>query len=199
MHATYGWTAARKLPFSQDICPTSPRIGTIPQCVPPLNRLAQWCLLLCFAHALLTTALDANAMPPQETPQELPSTAVVGGSFPIRSLSPIELLYFQFTPERAITHPRGMWNVRFDLVQANILARDHNGDDSLLFDLELTRANLALQYGLFDHLAIGLEIPLLYTWKGFLDGPIKWFEDVAGFKRTIRFEPSPIFLRLRPE
>jgi hypothetical protein len=75
MHATYGWTAAGKLPCSQDIRPTSPRIGTIPQCVPPLGRLAQRCLLLCCAHALLTTALDANAMPPQESPQEFPSTA----------------------------------------------------------------------------------------------------------------------------
>jgi hypothetical protein len=46
MHATYGWTAAGKLPCSQDIRPTSPRIGTIPQCVPPLGRLAQRCLLL---------------------------------------------------------------------------------------------------------------------------------------------------------
>jgi hypothetical protein len=87
-----------------------------------------------------------------------------------------------------------MWNVRFDLLEANILARDQNGEDSLLFDFELTRANLALQYGLIDDLAIGLEIPLLYTWKGFLDGPIKWFEDVTGFKRTTRFErPQYLF------
>jgi hypothetical protein len=111
MHATYGWTAAGKSPCSQDIRPTAPRIGTIPQCVPPLSRLTQWCLLLCCAHALLTTALDAHAMFPQESPQELPSTAVVGGPFPVRSLSP---------------------------------------NDSLLFDFELTRANLALQYGLTE-------------------------------------------------
>ena len=150
MHAPYGWTAAGTSPCSQDIRPTAPRKGTIPQWGPPLSRLAQWCLLLCCAHALLTTALDANAMPPQESPQELPSTAVVGGPFPVRSLSPVQLLYFQFTPERAITLPRGMWNVRFDLVEANILARDQNGDDSLLFDFELTRANLALQYGLME-------------------------------------------------
>jgi hypothetical protein len=115
MHATYGWTAAGKLPCSQDIRPTSPRIGTIPQCVPPLGRLAQRCLLLCCAHALLTTALDANAMPPQESPQEFPSTAVVGGPSPVHSLLPIQLLYFQFTPERALTLPRGMWNGRFAL------------------------------------------------------------------------------------
>jgi hypothetical protein len=85
---------------------------------------------------------------PQESPQELPFTAVVGGPFPVRSLSPVQLLYFQFTPERAITLPRGMWNVHFDLVEANILARDQNGNDALLFDFEPTRANLALQYGL---------------------------------------------------
>ena len=105
--------------------------------------------------------------------EELPSTTVVGGPFPVRSLSPIQLFYFQFTPERAIPLPRGVWNVRFDLVEANILARDQNGDDSFLFDFELTRANLALQYGVIDQLAVGLEIPLLYTWKGFLDEPIK--------------------------
>jgi hypothetical protein len=104
------------------------------------------------------------------------------------------LLYFQFTPERAITLPRGVWNVRFDLVEANMLARDANGEDSLLFDFELTRANLALQYGVFDSLAVGLEIPLLYTWRGFLDEPIKFFEEVTGFKRSIRFDrPQHLF------
>jgi hypothetical protein len=194
MHATYGWTAAGSLPFSQDTRPTPPRIGTIPHWAPQLSRVAQGCLLLCFTHALLTTTLCANATPAQESPRELASTAVVGGPFPVRSLSPIQLLYFQFTPERAIPLPRGMWNVRFDLVEANILARDQNGDDSLLFDFELTRGNLALQYGLVDRLAVGLEIPLLYTWKGILDGPIEWFEDATGFKRTIRFErPQYLF------
>jgi hypothetical protein len=81
-----------------------------------------------------------------------------------------------------------MWSARFDLVEANILARDEHDGDSLLFDFELTRANLALQYGVLDRLMVGLEAPLLYTWKGFLDEPIKAFEDVTGFKRTIRFE-----------
>jgi hypothetical protein len=195
MHATYGWTAAGRLSFSsQDIRPTPPWICIISQCAPPLSRFAQWCLLLCFIHALLTTAWCANPTPAQESPRELPSAAVVGGPFPVRSLSPIQLLYFQFTPERAIPLPRGMWNVRFDLVEANILARDQNGNDSFLLDFELTRGNVALKYGLLDHLAVGLEIPLLYTWKGFLDGPIKGFEDVTGFKRTIRFErPQYLF------
>jgi Protein of unknown function (DUF3187) len=194
MHGTYRWTAAGSLPLSQDTRSTLPRIGTIPHWALRLRRVAQGCLLLCFTYALLTTALCANATPAQESPRELSSTAVVGGPFPVRSLSPIQLLYFQFTPERAIPLPRGMWNVRFDLVEANILARDQNGDDSLLFDFELTRGNLALQYGLIDHLAVGLEIPLLYTWQGFLDGPIKEFEDVTGFRRTIRFErPQYLF------
>jgi hypothetical protein len=151
-------------------------------------------VLLCFTYAVLTAARCAHATPAQESPRELPSTTVVGGPFPVRSLSPIQLLYFQFTPERAIPLPRGMWNIRFDLVEANILARDQHGNDSFLFDFELTRANLALQYGVVNQLAVGLEIPLLYTWKGFLDGPIEWFEDVTGFKRSIRFDrPQYLF------
>ena len=70
----------------------------MPQCVPPRNRLAQWCLLLYFAHALLTTALDANAMPPQESPQELPSTAVVGGPFPSVVFHPFNCYIFSLRP-----------------------------------------------------------------------------------------------------
>src|SRR5919109_5330240 len=161
MHATFGWTAAGRLPCSQDLRPTPPQTGTISPWKPPLSRLAWGGLLLCCASVLLTRALYANAMPAQESPQKLASTAMIGGPFPVRSLSPIQLLYFQFTPERAVTLPRGVWNVRFDLVEANMLASDANGEDSFLFDFELTRANLALQYGVFDSLAVGLEIPLL--------------------------------------
>jgi hypothetical protein len=87
-----------------------------------------------------------------------------------------------------------MWHLRFDLVEANFLGRDQHHTDAFLFDFELTRANLALQYGLLDRLAVGLEIPLLYTWKGFLDEPIKAFEDATGFRRNIRFErPQHLF------
>jgi hypothetical protein len=78
--------------------------------------------------------------------------------------------------------------MRFDIVEANILARDRRGNDVYLFDFEITRANLALQYGLRERLAIGVEMPLLYTWTGFLDDFIKGFEDVTGFQRNIRFE-----------
>jgi Protein of unknown function (DUF3187) len=188
MSATDRWTAADKWQCSQDMHAAPPRTDTVTRDVLPLIRCVQWCLLLCCAQLLFPGASYANAMPSQESPPERPSPTTVGGPFPVRSLSPIQLLYFQFTPERAVTLPRGMWNVRFDLVEANLLARDEHGEDSFLFDFELTRANLALQYGVFDGLAVGLEIPLLYTWKGFLDEPVKLFEDVTGFKRSIRFE-----------
>jgi hypothetical protein len=128
-------------------------------------------LLLGAVHGL------ARAQPP-----------AAGGPFPIRSLSPVQWLFFQFAPERATPAPPGSWNVRLDVVEANLLARDQHGDDALLFDFELTRANVALQYGLFERLALGLDIPVLYTWTGFLDGFIKSFEDVTGFRRSIRFE-----------
>jgi hypothetical protein len=188
MHATSRWKAAGGLKCLRHARPRRPPTSAVPRSVRPLNRFAQWCLLLCFAQVLLARAPYANATLPQEWPQEFPSSTILGGPFPVRSLSPVQLLYFQFTPERAAPLPHGLWNVRFDLVEANILARDEHRDDSFLFDFELTRANLALQYGLFDRLAVALEIPLLYTWKGFLDEPIKAFEDATGFKRTIRFE-----------
>lgn len=186
MPVTHGWNAAGRLRDPVDTHPTTLSRGTVPPCMQPRSRFRLQCLLLCLAQALLATALDATAL--QEPPQEISPNTIPAGPFPIRSLSPVQLLYFQFTPERAVPLPTRMWNVRFDLVETNILARDEHRGDSFLFDFELTRANLALQYGVRERLALGIEIPLLYTWKGFLDEPIKAFEDVTGFKRTIRFE-----------
>jgi hypothetical protein len=171
---------------------------------PPRHALRSWARplfwLLCYGLLFVSTqALGAGPAPPNApgVPASLAdetATSAVGGPFPVRNLSPIASLYFQFTPERALPVPRGAWHVRFDLVEANYLARGTHGEDAFLFDYELTQANLALQYGLQERLAVGLEIPLLYTWKGFLDEPIKGFEDVTGFKRTIRFErPQHLF------
>ena len=194
MRATYGWIAPGRLPRVQDIRLTPPRTGVVSRSAPLSIQLARWCPLFCLAPALLTKACCASAMPAQESSQQRSATAMSGGPFPVRSLSPIQLLYFQFTPERAMALPRGSWQARFDLAEANYLARDERRADAFLFDFELTRANLALQYGLFDRLTVGLEVPLLYTWKGFLDEPIKLFEDVTGFKPTIRFErPQHLF------
>jgi hypothetical protein len=192
MLATSGWKAAVKPKCSIGMRLNDTHRGRIPACGRLLLRLGQWCLLLCLAQILIAKGLLAS--PLQEVPPEIAPTNLLGGPFPIRSLAPVQSLYFQFTPERAIPLPSGSWKVRFDVVEANILARAVHDEDSFLFDFELTRANLALQYGLFDRLALSLEIPLLYTWKGFLDEPIKAFEDVTGFKRTIRFErPQHLF------
>jgi hypothetical protein len=145
-------------------------------------------LLFSYIPALCIGAAPIDTAPSSKAQAEDLDNSIVGGPFPIRSFSPIQLLYFQFTPERAVPVSRGRWNLRFDLVEANYLGRGEHHEDAFFFDYELTRANLAVQYGVLDRLAVGLEIPLLYTWKGFLDEPIKGFEDVTGFKRTIRFE-----------
>jgi len=192
MLTTSGWKAASPSKCSIDIRLKYGHRGTGPGWGRPLLQLGQWCLLLCLAQTLIARALVAS--PLQEVPQAITAATILGGPFPVRSLAPVQLLFFQFTPERAIPLPPGKWTLRFDLVEANNLARAEYQGDAFLFDFELTRANLALQYGLFDRLALGLEIPLLYTWKGFLDEPIKAFEDVTGFKRTIRFErPQHLF------
>lgn len=187
MHATTGWNAVERSTRRFHNRPMRSRRSIRLIWIGLLSWIGSWCLLFCFAHALSigTPYVNAAALPASQA--EEPAQSIVGGPFPIRSLSPIQLLYFQFTPERAVPVPRGGWNVRFDLIEANYLARDDHRGDSFLFDFELTRANVALQYGWLDRLAVGLEIPMLYTWKGFLDEPIKAFEDATGFKRTIRF------------
>jgi len=149
MHAPYGWTAAGTSPCSQDIRPTAPRKGTIPLWVPPLSRLPSGACSA--AVRMLSSQRPWTPMPcPHKSRRKnyhLRPWLVV--PFPSVVFHPFNCYIFSLRRARHYP-PRGMWHVRFDLVEANILARDQNGDDSLLFDFELTRANLALQYGLME-------------------------------------------------
>lgn len=194
MHPTIGWNIAERLLRFRHRRPTGPRHSLRCTWGVASSWIGPWCLLFsCLqAFSLVTPHLHAAGSSASQAEALVQSSA--GGPFPVRSLSTVQLLSFQFTPERAVPVPHRTWSVRFDLVEANYLARDEHRGDVFLFDYELTRANLALQYGVLDNLTVGLEIPLLYTWKGFLDELIKGFEDLTGFKRTIRFErPQHLF------
>jgi hypothetical protein len=194
MHPTNGWNVAARSTRFLPHRPTRPRHSLRYTWGVASSWIGSWCLLLSCLQVLSLVTPHLHAAGSSASHAEGLVQSFAGGPFPVRSLSPVQLLYFQFTPERAVPLPHRTWSVRFDLVQANYLARDEHGDDFFLFDYELTRANLALQYGVLDNLTVGLEIPLLYTWKGFLDEPIKGFEDLTGFRRTIRFErPQHLF------
>jgi hypothetical protein len=194
MHPTIGWHIADSSTHLLHHRPTRLRHSLRCAWGVTSSWIGSWCFLLsCLqAFSLVTPHLYAAGSSAPLAEDLVRSNG--GGPFPVRSLSPVQLLYFQFTPERAVPLPHRTWSVRFDLIQANYLARDEHRGDSFLFDYELTRANLALKYGVLDNLTVGLEVPLLYTWKGFLDEPIKGFEDLTGFERTIRFErPQHLF------
>src|SRR5918996_2027327 len=167
MHPTIGWNIVDRSTSLLHHRPTRPRHRLRCTWGVASSWIGSWCLLLsCLqAFSLVTPPLHAAGLSASQGEDLVQS--VGGGPFPVRSLSPVQLLYFQFTPERAAPLPHRTWSVRFDLVEANYLARDEHRDDFFLFDYELTRANLALQYGVLDNLTVGLEIPLLYTWKGF--------------------------------
>jgi hypothetical protein len=194
MHPTIGWNVVDRSTRFFHHRPIRPRRSLRRTYGRTLSWIGSWCFLMSCLQAFSIGTSYLHAAGSSASHAEDLVQSIVGGPFPVRSLSPLQLLYFQFTPERAVPVPRQTWSVRFDLVEANYLARDEHRGDSFLFDYELTRANLALQYGVLENLAIGLEIPLLYTWKGFLDEPIKGFEDLTGFERTIRFErPQHLF------
>jgi hypothetical protein len=194
MPPTNGWNIAARSTRFLHHRPTRPRHSLLCTWGMASSWIGSWCLLLSCLQALSLVTPPLHAADSSASQAEGLVQSFAGGPFPVRSLSPVQLLYFQFIPERAVPLPHQTWSIRFDLVQANYLARDEHGDDFFLFDYELTRANLALQYGVLDNLTVGLEIPLLYTWKGFLDEPINGFEDLTGFERTIRFErPQHLF------
>ncbi|MBI1822584.1 MAG: DUF3187 family protein [Nitrospirae bacterium] len=91
------------------------------------------------------------------------------GPFPVRNYSPIQLLFLSMPAENATTLPRGLYEVRFEAVESNILLVESTPKINLLLKFETFRSELQLKYGFKKSIELGLEIPFLDRMCGFLD------------------------------
>ena len=95
------------------------------------------------------------------------------GLFPVRNFQPIQLMFLQMPGDRAAVIPKGTLNIRTELAETSSVFRDTSGPYNTAMLFEQLRSSLFFRYGLTDRLEIGLEIPVLYRYPGFLDGVIK--------------------------
>ncbi len=113
----------------------------------------------------------------------------IHGPFAIRNVSPIQLLFFQFVPERAVPlgHKRAL--LRLDIFETNSLAADA-GRKNLRgrLDLEMTYANFQARLGLGEDWEAGIDLPIIAMHSGVMDGFIDWFERQINYNRSIRAE-----------
>ena len=95
----------------------------------------------------------------------------IHGPLAIRNQSPIQILFFQFVPERAVPLGHRQVRLRLDIAETNTLAAGV-GREGLQgrLDLEMTYANLQARIGLGKEWELGIDLPIIVTHGGFMDG-----------------------------
>ncbi len=127
-----------------------------------------------------------NHLPEKQTLRRVVDPFGILGPLPIRNFQPVHLLFFEFTPERAYTLPKGRLNFRLDISETNTLLDDTDKEPLFKANMEMTRITSRVKYGLTKKLTLGLNVPVVYIHGPFLDGFIYAVEDAAGRLRKDR-------------
>lgn len=105
------------------------------------------------------------------------------GPITIRNQMPLYLFYLQMIPDKAEVLARNKFVINADYTVSNITVSAFTPGTSLYdieIDLEVSRLNLDLRYGVYDNLEIGMELPYISLSRGYLDGFIETIEDGIG-------------------
>ena len=98
------------------------------------------------------------------------------GPFPVRNFNPLQQLVLNMPGDRAAVVRKGTLDVRLELANTAAIYNQTNGSSSATVKFENLRSGLFLRYGATDRLELSLEVPVLYRWEGFMEGPIKAVE-----------------------
>ncbi len=111
------------------------------------------------------------------------------GPLAIRNQSPIQLLFFQFTPEQAVPLGHEQVRVGVTVTETNTLTADEGGNGLAgRLDLEMTYANIQARVGLGEDWEVGIDLPIIAMHGPFMDSFIDWFERLIHYERTLRAE-----------
>lgn len=100
---------------------------------------------------------------------------------------PVQLLFLQPFPDRAEATPFRHIDVDLNVALTNTLVRDEQ-DFTANLDLEMVRTVIALRYGVHPNVEVGIALPIIYTYGGFLDDVIIEVERLLtpGNERLVR-------------
>lgn len=108
------------------------------------------------------------------------------GPFTTRNQNPIYLQTLNLTPQRATVLPKHQMEVRIDSAYSNAFEQGASATNSMMEDMEIWRLGLHTDYGIGKNMEVGIEIPLLQLWSGFLDPFIQDFHNFFGFPNAGR-------------
>lgn len=99
------------------------------------------------------------------------------GPIPIVNQTPIQLLFLQAVPDNAETLPKDRYSLSLNTTTTNTLLWEESEDYSGHIDMEMIRTSLELQYGILPWVEIGISLPFVYSYPGFMDNTILDIEE----------------------
>ena len=108
--------------------------------------------------------------------QSSPVHAEGFGPFPVRNFQPIQQLVLSMPGDRAAVLKKGVLDVRLELAETASIFRDGGPQTSVTMKFETLRSGVFLRYGATERWEFAVEVPVLYRYHGFMDGPIKSVE-----------------------
>jgi hypothetical protein len=146
------------------------------------KHILQTSLLMfcCFGFTLLFHAGNAFCMDSSDNWNR------ISGPFSIVNQSPIQLLFLQPLPDRAETYPNDRYSISLTTAMTNTLLWEISDHYHGHIDMEMIRSTLELKYGLLPRVEIGMSIPFVYGYGGFMDHGIFEFEEVFNASRYLR-------------
>lgn len=104
---------------------------------------------------------------------------------PTRNFAPLQLIFLNPPFERAATLPPGDLAFLVSTAESNIIATSQGAIDATL-KFEQNTTNFGLRYGLFEDWEVGLDLPFISRYGGFMDPMIDWVEDLFGARNPER-------------
>ncbi len=74
--------------------------------------------------------------------------------------------------DRATVLPKGALDVRIELADTSTIFDDQSSNVTTRIKMEQLRSGLFLRYGLANKVEMGVEVPVIYRYRGFLEGII---------------------------
>jgi len=98
------------------------------------------------------------------------------GPFPVRNFQPFHQLVLSMPGDRAAVLKKGVLDVRLELAETASVFRDESSQASVAMKFETLRSGLFLRYGATERWELAVEVPVLYRYRGFMDGAIQAVE-----------------------
>jgi uncharacterized protein DUF3187 len=94
------------------------------------------------------------------------------GPFPVRNFQAFQQMVLSLPGDRAAVVKPGTLDVRLELAETASVYNENTPQTSVNVKFETLRSGLFLRYGATDKLELGLEVPVLYRYEGFMNGAI---------------------------